>query len=154
MINIFYPFFGFSYRIIEELTLTFVVLVLLYYGKWLLQKLGLMVLLLLNFNFKFTVQFPTPSCYPLREKCPYSEFFWVVFSFIRTDYGQMLRISPYLVWMKENTNQKNSDCGHFSSSGHSTIISSLVCHINRSFVKRYFPLPTKSFNTFYNSILH
>ena len=106
LINIFYPLFGFSYRIIEELTLTFVVLVLLYYGKWLLQKLGLMVLLLLNFNFKFTVQFPTPSCYPLREKCPYSEFFWGVFSFIRTDYGQMLRISPYLVWMKENTNQK------------------------------------------------
>ena len=26
----------------------------------------------------------------LREKCPYSEFFWSVFSRIRTEYGQML----------------------------------------------------------------
>ena len=29
----------------------------------------------------------------LREKCPYSELFWRAFSRIRTEYGQILRIS-------------------------------------------------------------
>ena len=33
----------------------------------------------------------------LREKCPYSEFFWFVFSRIRTEYAEALRVSPYLV---------------------------------------------------------
>ena len=28
--------------------------------------------------------------FPLREKCPYSEFFWSVFSRIRTEYGEIL----------------------------------------------------------------
>ena len=27
----------------------------------------------------------------MREKCPYSEFFWSVFSRIRTEYGEILR---------------------------------------------------------------
>ena len=44
-----------------------------------------------------------------REKCPYSEFFWSVFSRIRIEYGEILRISPYSVWMRENTDQKNSE---------------------------------------------
>ena len=33
-------------------------------------------------------------------------FFWSVFSRIWTEYGEMLRISPYSVWMWENTDQK------------------------------------------------
>ena len=49
-----------------------------------------------------------------REKCPYSEFFWPAFSRIRIEYGEILRISPYSVWMRENTDQKNSEYGHFS----------------------------------------
>ena len=44
----------------------------------------------------------------LREKCPYSEFFWSVFSHICTEYGEILRVSPYSVRMRENTDQKNS----------------------------------------------
>ena len=45
----------------------------------------------------------------LREKCPYSEFFWSVFSLIRIEYGEILRFSgPYSVRMRENTDQKNS----------------------------------------------
>ena len=28
---------------------------------------------------------------PLREKCPYSEFFWSIFSRIWTEYGEILR---------------------------------------------------------------
>ena len=41
----------------------------------------------------------------LREKCPYSELFWSVFSRIRTEYGEILRISLYSVRMRENTDQ-------------------------------------------------
>ena len=40
----------------------------------------------------------------LREKCLYSEFFWSVFSRIRTEYGEIL------------TDQKISEYGHFSRS--------------------------------------
>ena len=52
----------------------------------------------------------------LRKMCPYSEFFWSVFLRIRTVYGEILRISPYSVRMRENTEQKNSKYGHFSRS--------------------------------------
>ena len=50
----------------------------------------------------------------LRKKCPYSELFWSVFSRIRTGYREILRISPYLVQMREKTDQNNSEYGHFS----------------------------------------
>ena len=43
-----------------------------------------------------------------REK-----FVWSVFSRIRTEYGEILRISPYSVRMRENTDRKNSEYGHF-----------------------------------------
>ena len=39
----------------------------------------------------------------LREKCPYSELFWSVFSRIRTEYGEMRSISPYSVRMRMQT---------------------------------------------------
>ena len=50
---------------------------------------------------------------PLREKCPYSELFWSFFSRIRTEYGEILRISPYSFCMRGNTGQNNSEYGHF-----------------------------------------
>ena len=53
---------------------------------------------------------------PLREKCPYSEFFWSIFPRIWTEYGEIGRISPHLVRMKENTDQKNFEYKHFSRS--------------------------------------
>ena len=46
------------------------------------------------------------------EKCPYSELFWSVFSHIRTEYGEILRISPYSVRMRQNMDQNNSEYGH------------------------------------------
>ena len=49
----------------------------------------------------------------LHEKCPYSEFFWSVFSAIWTEYQEILPIYPYSVRMRENTDQKNSKYGHF-----------------------------------------
>ena len=42
--------------------------------------------------------------------------FWSVFSRIRTEYGEIHCISPYLIWMRENTDQKNSEYGGFSRS--------------------------------------
>ena len=52
----------------------------------------------------------------LRQKCPYSELFWSVFFRILTEYGEMrLRISPYSVRMRENTDQNISEYGHFLS---------------------------------------
>ena len=50
----------------------------------------------------------------LHEKCPYSEFFWLVFSRIRTEYREIPRISPDLVQIRENTEQKtpNTDTFH------------------------------------------
>ena len=47
----------------------------------------------------------------LREKCLYSEL-WL-FSRIRTEHEEILRISPYSVRMQENTDQSNSEYGHF-----------------------------------------
>ena len=50
---------------------------------------------------------------PLRKGCPYSELFWSVFSRIRTEFGDILPISSYSVRIRENTDQNNSDYGHF-----------------------------------------
>ena len=49
----------------------------------------------------------------LRKACPYSELFWSAFSRIRTEYGKIIRVSPYSVRMRENTDQSNSEYGHF-----------------------------------------
>ena len=52
----------------------------------------------------------------LREKCPYVEFFWSIFSCILPEYGQILCITPYSVRIREKTGQKNSKYVHFSCS--------------------------------------
>ena len=52
----------------------------------------------------------------LCKKCPYSELFWSAFSHIQTEYGEILRISPYSVRMQENADQNNSEYGQFSRS--------------------------------------
>ena len=57
-------------------------------------------------------------CVPLSEKCPHSEFFWSVFSRIRAEYGEILRISPGSVQMRENADQKNSEYRLLSRSVH------------------------------------
>ena len=61
----------------------------------------------------------------LRKKCPHSEFFWFVFSHIRTEYREILRISPYSIRMLENTDQKDSEYGHFSCSGGLALMNNL-----------------------------
>ena len=47
------------------------------------------------------------------EKCSYSDLFCPTFSHIRTEYGEILRISPYSVRMWENADQNSSKNGHF-----------------------------------------
>ena len=54
-----------------------------------------------------------PYNFTLRENCPYLGFFWSAFSRIRTEYGEILRISSYSFRMRENTDQKNSEYEHF-----------------------------------------
>ena len=49
----------------------------------------------------------------LREKCPYSELFESVFSRIWTEHGELRSIFLYSVRMRENTDQNNSEYGHF-----------------------------------------
>ena len=51
-------------------------------------------------------------CNTLREKFRYSELFWSIFSRIYTEYEEMRIISPYLVRMRENTDQNNSEYWH------------------------------------------
>ena len=48
----------------------------------------------------------------LRKTCSYSELFYSVFSRIRTEYEEIRSISPS-VRMRENTDQNNSEYGHF-----------------------------------------
>ena len=50
------------------------------------------------------------------KKCQYSELFWSVFSHIWTEYEKILSIFPYSVQMRQNTDQNNTDYGHFSRS--------------------------------------
>ena len=51
--------------------------------------------------------------FTLRENSPYSELFWSAFSRIRTEYEEILHISPYSVRMRENADQNNSKYGPF-----------------------------------------
>ena len=66
----------------------------------------------------FTVLFwwKYDEVYALREKCPYSQIFWFVFSCIWIEYRKILRISPYSDQMRGNADLKNSDYRHFSRS--------------------------------------
>ena len=52
----------------------------------------------------------------LRGKCPYSEFFWSVFSRIWTEYGNLQSKCTYSVRITGKSDQKNSEYGHFSRS--------------------------------------
>ena len=54
----------------------------------------------------------------LRKKCSYSKLFWSAFSRIWTEYGEILGNNS--VRMRENTDQNNSEYGHFSRSDGTT----------------------------------
>ena len=52
----------------------------------------------------------------VRKVSKYGDFTGPYFPHIRTEYGEILRISPYSVRMRQNTDQKNSVLGHISHS--------------------------------------
>ena len=78
-------------------------------ATWLL-KIGLWSYLVLQIIFFHISKMKVT----LRQKYPYSELFWSAFSRIRTEHGEILRISPYSVRKRENTDQKNFEYGHFT----------------------------------------
>ena len=49
----------------------------------------------------------------LREKCPYLEFFWSIFSCIWTEYRKTFCTFPYSVQIRENTYKKNPNTDIF-----------------------------------------
>ena len=77
----------------------------------------------------------------LREKCPYSELFWSVFSCIRTENGEILRIYPYSLRMRENTDRNNS--GYFLRSGYLPNNNSIL----RKFGKKHYIVSTEFWTT-------
>ena len=50
-------------------------------------------------------------------------FFWLAFSGIQTEYGDIRSISPYSFQMRDNVDQKNSEYIHFSRSSNDSRIS-------------------------------
>ena len=54
--------------------------------------------------------------FSLCKMCPFSELFWSIFSRIQTEYGKILRISPYSLYStrtRKNADQNNSEYDHF-----------------------------------------
>ena len=64
----------------------------------------------------------------LREKCPYSEIFWSVFSRIWTEYREIRSIFPYSIQIPENKDQKKSEYEHFSRRIDSCTIPTDLCN--------------------------
>ena len=64
-------------------------------------------------KLKFSIKDFFSDCKPLHR---IRSFFWTVFFRIRTEYEEIVRITLYSVRMQENTDQKNSEYGHFSRS--------------------------------------
>ena len=56
---------------------------------------------------------------------------------IRTKYGEIRSISPYSVQMRENTDESNSEYGHFSRSDYNChercFTNSNICHLTTTF---------------------
>ena len=92
----------------------------------------------------------------LREKCPFLELFWSLFSRIRFEYKVILRISSYSVQMRENTDQENSEYEHFlRSDTYRRTNTSIVkkCDISRKICN--FTIKKKSYLIiFYSEIEH
>ena len=65
----------------------------------------------------------------LRERCPNLEFFWSIFSRIRTKCGEILCISLHAVQMHENADQKNCKYGHFLRSVNLSVMTAKSCFV-------------------------
>ena len=72
----------------------------------------------------------------LREKFPYLELFWSVFFRIWTEYGEVIRIFPYSIQMRENKGRHNSEYGHFLRGGRSKLQYSCILSKYRNILNR------------------
>ena len=63
-----------------------------------------------------------------HKKCLFSEFFWSLLLRIRTEYGEILCISPYSNQMWENMDQKNPKTDTFHA-----VLSSLFLGATQKF---------------------
>ena len=82
-------------------------------GQWLCDKIASNIENLGNVGFCVHGLIADNRSSTLRKKCPYSELFWFAYSRIWTEYGEILRISPYSNRMRKNVDQNNSEYGHF-----------------------------------------
>ena len=72
-----------------------------------LEVLAWLILLCVPvFREKFLFKYIFHYYITLREKCQIRSNFWSLCSLIRTEYGEILCISPYSVRMRESTDQK------------------------------------------------
>ena len=72
-----------------------------------LEVLAWLILLCVPvFREKFLFKYIFHYYITLREKCQIRSNFWSLFSLIRTEYGEILCISPYSVRMRESMDQK------------------------------------------------
>ena len=92
----------------------------------------------------------------LPKKCPHSELLWSILSCIRTEYGEIQRISLHSIRMRENTAQNNSEYEHFSRNVNYSLSSALTIttfkkpyrfFITPGYGKRYFKTGLKLFCT-------
>ena len=60
----------------------------------------------------------------------YSEFFWDVFSLIRTEQA------PYSVQLREFTDQYNSECGHFLRSTDEQVLKHFLMFRNSVIIRK------------------
>ena len=112
------------------------------------ELMGTKWVLLLYFQANIT-ELHFQLTFLLCEQCPYSEFFWSVFPPIRIKYGEILRISPYSVLMRENMVQKNSEYGHCS---HSDCFQPLTIFIKSSFVDVWLSSKNASTPLYFNTL--
>ena len=85
----------------------------------------------------------------LHEKCPYSEFFWSVFSHIWTEYWK----NPYLSVFSPNAGKygpKNSEYGHFSRS----VNLSFIFYVIYRGTEIYWLFECSHFETYEKKVLH
>ena len=61
-----------------------------------------------QFSIFFEKKYNLSQFEVLREKCPYSELFWSVFSLNQTEYGEIGSISPYSVCIQSECGKKRT----------------------------------------------
>ena len=83
----------------------------------------------INFLTRFKPNFAIREKLALRKKCPYSEFFWFLFSRIWIEYKNVLYKSLSQVWMRRKIDHNNSE--HIQ-----LLCNVVVCTVNWFYMKK------------------